>query len=227
MDQRKAVILLGPPGSGKTTIAKTMAARDEMAVLEPGRLFRDEARQQTALGERIEPYLRSGRFVPRDLVAEMMAITIERLAAPVLLFDGFPRIRDQVNLFFLMANRLHFFLSSVIILKITRLTVLKRITGRRVCPNDGSIYNIYLKPPRQMDLCDLCGTRLRQRSEDRPEVVERRLSVYERDSVPVLAYFEREYPLISFEVDAEKPLEQVIGTTASIISGVEPEIVVR
>jgi adenylate kinase family enzyme len=144
---------------------------------------------------------------------------VDRLTAPVLLFDGFPRTREQITLFLIMSNRLQFRLAGVFILNLPRSLALQRLIGRRICPRDGLDYNIYLRPPRVPGICDRCGTPLRQRSDDRPEIAERRLSLYERDTVPVLEYFRINYPLVTYEVDAARPVDRVALLVSSVLGG--------
>jgi adenylate kinase len=212
-----AVILLGPPGSGKTTLTNRLASGDHIATLKTGQLLREEMEQQTELGKKVKPLLEAGQLAPTELVAEVLLRAIEQRHEAVLLFDGFPRQKNQVDTFFQISQKAQLHLAAVIILQLSHALILKRLTGRRVCPNCDAIYNIYSNPPAQPDICDRCGARLEQRHDDTPEIVEKRIETYERETVPVIEYFQTNYPHLTHSVPAEQPVDQIVDIILSIL----------
>jgi len=207
--KRFAVILLGPPGSGKTTLTQHLAIDDRLATLKTGELLRAEIEQQTAIGQQIKPLLEAGQLAPTKLVAEVLIRTIKQKPERTFLFDGFPRQEEQVETFFQISQTVQLNLAAVIVLELPEALILRRLTGRRVCPSCGAIYNIYSNPPRQAGICDRCGAKLEQRHDDTPEVVKKRIKIYEQETVPVIEYFKENYPDLTHFIPAEKPVDQV------------------
>ncbi|MHB9155967.1 MAG: adenylate kinase family protein [Endomicrobiales bacterium] len=217
-EEKNAILLLGAPGSGKTAVAERLAFHRRMAVIKAGRLLRTEAELNTPLGRQVAPYLEAGKLVPSPCVTEAVAAKIERTDAVTLLFDGYPRRKDQIPLFFALGAREGFRLEAAIVLAVPRLLAVKRLSGRRVCPNDGTVYNIHFDPPKRQGICDLCGWHLEQRRDDRPDVVARRMSAYEKFTVPVVKYFKTYYPYLTIEEQTTKPMDEIIASLLTFLS---------
>ncbi|MFH0926037.1 MAG: nucleoside monophosphate kinase [bacterium] len=217
---KNALIFLGPPGSGKTTIASKVAFYFGVETVETGRLLREKVKNESELSNKIRPFIESGKLVPSDLVAKLVQKKIELMDTNIIIFDGFPRRDDQIELFFRISQDVGFNFIAVIVLLISRTTSEKRLMGRRVCSKCGTVYNIYFNPPRE-DACNICGGKLVRREDDTPEVIHKRLNTYEYETVPVIKYFERNYPQITYSESVEKPMEIIFDSILTIIDKVK------
>ncbi len=179
--------LLGPPGAGKGTQAKLLSARLAIPHLSTGDMLRRAVKDMTPLGLRAQGFMKAGQLVPDALVLEMLEERIQLPdAAPGFLLDGFPRTVAQAEALLRLAPPDH-----VIYLEIPREELTQRLTERRTCPKCGRIYNRVTQPPRQEGICDDDGTPLVQRPDDTEGAVRVRLEVYQKETVPVLQYYER------------------------------------
>jgi adenylate kinase len=209
------VVLLGPPGAGKGTQAKHIKEHYGIPHISTGDLLRDNVSRGTELGMIAKAVMARGELVSDDLVCNMVR---GRLAQPDCgrgyVLDGFPRTAAQAGwLDALLDDRL--FDNSrptrawpiVINLLVDYNQLLLRITGRRSCPTCGRIFNVHFQPPRVDELCDLDGTKLVTRNDDRLEVIQPRLAAYQEQTRPVADYYQRTGRLIS--VNGELPIDQV------------------
>lgn len=214
------VILMGAPGAGKGTQAKLISERYGIPQVSTGDLLRDNVARGTELGKKADPVMKSGNLVPDDL---MLAMVADRLKQPDarrgFILDGFPRTVGQ-------AEWLDDYLQSasfdgrrlapvVVYIRVSYNQLLQRLTGRRSCPVDGRIYNIYLQPPKDDELCDSCGSRLVQRKDDKEDVISERLNSYERQTLPLVEYYNRKGSL--HELNGERSVDQVTADTLAII----------
>jgi adenylate kinase len=207
-----AVVSVGPPGGGKTTLAKTLAARRGVSILEVGNLLAGEIRKETSLGEQIKPYKMAGELVPSELVQEILSRELERVDRARVFFDGFPRAAAQVDVLLALLKRHQLELCGVLILPLDSNTAFKRIAGRRICAQCGAIYNIYTQAPKQADVCDRCGGKLIHREDDRDETVRQRFRIYEHETVPVIEFLKNQFPNVIWEeppVDPDTLAENV------------------
>jgi adenylate kinase len=221
---RFAVILVGPPGSGKTVVTDDLASRKEIATLKMGPLLREEIKRKTPLGDELKPFLETGHLAPVALVIKVVEQALERIDRKVTVFDGFPRDREQVAPFFQLSHRFDLKLAAVIVLDLPPALSIKRLSGRRICPNCGAVYNIYFDPPTQPDICDRCGFTLEQRPDDAPEIVQERLQTYQAETAPVVDYFQINHPELTFLISAEKPIPEVLQAVSDVLEkvGVKP-----
>lgn len=212
---KAAVILLGPPGSGKTTIADDVTSRWDVAVIKTGQLLRREIKKKTTLGKRLKPFLDAGKLAPSAWVAEVIEEEIRHIHNHWIWFDGFPRREDEIEPFFRICKKGNMYMAAAVVLQISRSLAAKRLTGRRVCPNCHAVYNIYFDPPERDGICDHCGTPLEQRKDDTMELVNQRWQVYEEETKPVIAYLTEHHPqrthLIPAEESAEKKLNSILS----------------
>jgi adenylate kinase len=214
------IILVGAPGAGKGTQAKLMSARYGIAHVSTGDILRDNVSRATDLGQKAKAIMYRGDLVPDDLVCDMVS---QRLALADcdrgFILDGFPRTAVQAEwLDGLLQQRL--FLGRrlppiVINIRVGYNQLLQRLSGRRSCPTDGRIYNVYFHPPRGEGICDFCGTPLIQRKDDNEAVVSERLKTYERQTLPLVDYYRRQGH--AYEVDGEVPMEKVTAELTTLI----------
>lgn len=214
------IILMGAPGAGKGTQAKAIAERYGIPQISTGDILRDNVARATELGKKADPIMKSGGLVPDEL---MLAMVADRLKQPDaqrgFILDGFPRTVGQ-------ADWLDQYLQSasfggrkmapvVVNIRVGYNELLQRLTGRRSCPVDGKIYNIYFQPPKKDGLCDSCGAPLVQRKDDKEEVISERLKSYERQTLPLVEYYARQGRV--HELNGETPVDQVTTETLAII----------
>jgi adenylate kinase len=209
------VVLLGPPGAGKGTQAKRVMERYGVPQFSTGDLLRENIAAGTDLGGVAKSVMARGELVSDDLVCEMVR---QRLALPDCkrgyILDGFPRTAAQAGWLDALLEDQIFDNSRptrawpiVIRLDVDYNQVLLRITGRRICPTCGRIYNVHLQPPLNDEVCDLTGTKLVIRNDDRLEVIQPRLTAYQEQTRPVADYYQRTGRLIS--VNGDLPMDEV------------------
>ncbi len=197
----RRIVLLGPPGSGKGTQAVRLAAWLGVPHISTGDLLRSEVQNRTTLGLQAQGFMDRGELVPDQLVAEMIRKRIEGVTGFVL--DGFPRNINQAKILETVTA-----VDRVLHFQLNREEIIRRLSARRVCPQCGHVYNLISSPPQHDNLCDTCKTLLVQRSDDTPEVIERRIDVqYAREIGPMLEFYRKRNVLR--EIDAQGDIESV------------------
>ena len=185
------LIFLGPPGIGKGTQAKLLAEQRSLAHLSTGDMFRSVISRKTDLGTLAKSFIDKGKLVPDDFVLDMVN---ERLreddTASGYIFDGFPRTVPQVEGFKKLLKELGQLIDHVIALEGNDTVLVERLSSRRTCSNCGKIINLIFSPPKVSGQCDGCRGELFQRNDDKPEVIQKRLDVYEEQTEPLVNYYE-------------------------------------
>ena len=181
---------LGPPGAGKGTQARDLAAGWGVPHIATGDMLREAVAAGTPLGREAKRFMDQGALVPDDVVVGAMG---ERLARPDaargFILDGFPRTIAQAEALGRMLKDTGQTLDAVVFFDVSEAELLRRLTGRRVCPNCGATYHLVSKPPKAADRCDTCGSPLVQREDDREATVRNRLEVYARQTAPLLDFY--------------------------------------
>lgn len=217
---RNYIVLLGPPGAGKGTQAKVISEKMHLPHISSGDIFRENLKNQTELGKLAAGYMNKGELVPDDVTIAMIR---ERLSRPDCekgaLLDGFPRTPAQANALAEMLTTLDGKVSAVPYIKVAEPELIERLTGRWTCRANGHIYHERHNPPQKAGVCDLDGSELYQREDDKAETVTRRIRVYLEQTEPLISYYKERNLL--FEVDGNKAIEQVTEDLVNLLDCIQ------
>lgn len=147
--------------------------------------------------------------MPTDVVKDIVLVELKRVEGDVVLFDGFPRHLEQVEVFFQLLRRHRLKLCSVLVLTLDLKTATQRIAGRRFCSGCGALYNLHTNPPKVARKCNSCRRQLLRRPDDRSGIVRRRFGTYRRETVPVIEFFKRAHAGLYWEESAAAPISEV------------------
>ncbi|MEA4890830.1 MAG: adenylate kinase [Clostridiaceae bacterium] len=206
------VILLGPPGSGKGTMASDLIRIYQIPHISTGDIFRQNIREKTELGRQADQYIKTGALVPDILTIAMVEDRLNQPdCAKGFLLDGFPRTRPQAEALERMEIVRKNPLTAVVNIRVSDQVILDRLTARRVCPGCGRSYNLVSLQPQNADICDDCGQKLIQRDDDKPETIKNRLKTYYQQTEPLIQFY-REQKLL-FDVDNEG----AVGSSLAVV----------
>lgn len=198
------LVLLGPPGAGKGTQAKSLSEELGLAHISTGDILRQAIQQDSPLGKEAKCYVDKGELVPDGLVTKMV---IERLECPDakkgFILDGFPRNIKQAEDLDVFFAREGYSDYKVIYLDATEKTIIQRLGGRMICKKCQAVFHLKNMPPKEDSRCDFCKSELYQRQDDREETVRYRLSVYAQATKPVVEYYARQGRLMELDADRE------------------------
>lgn len=202
------VILLGAPGAGKGTQGALLAKRHGVARISTGELLRDAVRADSPLGHKARSYMDAGELVPDDVILGLVREILADDAHNGFVLDGFPRTLEQANGLRDIMAEMDTALDAVVVLTVDNDVLLKRLSGRRSCPVCEAVYNVYFDPPTEAGVCDRCGAELKERSDDDPETVMRRIQVYGDQTRPLVRYYE-ELGVPVVYIDGGRKVEEV------------------
>jgi adenylate kinase len=197
------LILLGPPGAGKGTQAARLREDFGLAYIATGELLRAHVAEQTELGRQAKAYMDDGALVPDELVIEMIFDKVAEEGDDGFLLDGFPRNVAQADALASELDNRGRKLTAALLVEAPDDIVIERLSGRRQCSN-GHLYHVKYDPPKHDEVCDQCGKPLRQRDDDRPEVIEKRLRTYHEQTEPLIDYYEGRGLLRRFDGTRDK-----------------------
>lgn len=201
------IVLLGAPGAGKGTQCKRVVEKYGLQHLSSGDILRQERAEGTELGKKAQSFMDSGGLVPDDLIVEMMAEAIAKASQAGFVLDGFPRTVNQAVELDRSLKATGQKIDTVLNLVIDDSVVAERMTGRRSCPQCGSVYHIENLKPEVQGKCDNDGSELVQRADDSLEVVENRLKIYHEQTAAVVDYYKRDNRV--WQVDANESADEV------------------
>lgn len=217
------VILMGPQGSGKGTQAGRLAPRLGLVLIATGDLFRGAISAGTSLGLKIKAAYDRGELISDDLTIALVEEKLDELAAERhlgtgvhgALYDGFPRTQSQADALDGALERRGEAITAVVQIDVPRQKLVERLAGRRVCASCGAVFHIEFNPPRVDDVCDRCGGELRQRPDDTPGAIEKRLDLYEQETAPLIDHY-RKRGLVQF-VNGDQDIDRVTNDIAQAV----------
>ena len=192
-------IIFGPPGSGKGTYASRLQAKLGLDVIATGDLLREIMKEDTPLGRKVKGFVEKGLLGPDEVVTEVLKQRLEKSAGKKgFILDGFPRTIDQAKALEKLVR-----IDAVILLTVPDRIIIERLSSRRICKNCSEVYNIRFLKPKVEGLCDKCVGQLYQRSDDKPAVIKDRITVYERQTQPILKYYrDKKTPFVEFKCNS-------------------------
>jgi len=213
-----AIILLGPPGAGKGTLAESLKDETDFIHVSTGDMLRAAIKAESPVGLEAKAFMEKGELVPDSVI---LGIIKERIAQAAddarFMFDGFPRTLEQAKGLDQLLTEIGGTLLNVVNMSVPDDILIRRLSGRRICKTCGAVYHMVNVPPKTEGICDNDGAELYQRPDDNEETVRNRLSVYENQTAPLISYY-REQGLI-LDVDASITPENTCVLTLEALNG--------
>ena len=207
------IILLGPPGAGKGTVAALLKKELGVPHISTGDIFRENIKNGTELGKKVESIMAAGGLVPDDVT---VALVKDRLSQPDTadgyILDGFPRTVPQAEALASFAD-----IDAAVCFVLSNEEIIKRLSGRRICKSTGRIYHIVSNPPKVEGIDDETGEKLIQRDDDKPEAIRHRLEVYEASTAPLIDFYQGSGLLRN--IDASVSPEEVLASVLKALKG--------
>ena len=204
------LIMLGAPGAGKGTQAAKVAEAYGIPHISTGDIFRANIKGGTALGKKAKEFMDAGKLVPDELVCDLVADRIAREDCQKgYVLDGFPRTIPQAEALEKAAADLGTRIDYAVDIEVPDDAIVERMSGRRACLKCGATYHVLYNPPKEEGICDVCGSELVQRADDKPETVKTRLSVYHEQTQPLIDFYQGKGVLAT--VDGTLPMDEVFA----------------
>lgn len=211
------IFIMGAPGSGKGTFSAKIKDEYNLNHISTGDIFRANISQGTELGKKAQEYTTAGLLVPDEITNAMVFDYLGKLDKKNgYLLDGYPRTLDQAKAFEDLVKGTDQEVDLILSMDVPEEVLTKRITGRRTCKKCGEIYNIYTKAPKVEETCDNCGETLSQRADDNEESLKVRLSEYDKNTAPVIAYYDEQGKVK--RIAADKPMDEIWEDITAVLA---------
>lgn len=213
------LVLLGPPGSGKGTQGERLNEDLRLPYYATGDILRAAVRDETELGRTAKEYMDRGDLVPDEVIVGVIADRIgSSEALDGFILDGFPRTTPQAEALDAKLTELGRALNGVLLIDVTDDEVVRRLGGRRTCEANGHVFHVEFEPPKEEGVCDIDGSPLIVRDDDKPEVIRKRLETYHEKTEPLVSYYDSRSILrrIAGEAKPEEVAEQIRRTLATL-----------
>lgn len=212
------IVLLGPPGAGKGTQAGRIKDDLGLVHISTGDIFRSNIKNETDLGKKVKAYMDKGQLVPDQLTIDMLFDRLEDDDTKEgYILDGFPRTIAQAEALKEGLSKKGQSLDYVVNIEVPSDVLVRRLSGRRVCPSCGQTYHIDANPPKEEGICDKCHSPIIQRDDDQEETVRNRIEVYENQTAPLIEFYEEEGLLKSF--DGTKNIDEITEDILKALRG--------
>jgi len=199
------LILLGPPGGGKGTVAKKLQEEFNIPVISTGIILREEIERKTRLGKKVQNIMSKGRLVPDEAIIEIIRERIKREDCKEgYIFDGFPRNIEQAESLEKLNKELNEHIDYIFYFEIPFAKVIERLSNRRVCKKCNTNYNLLFNPPQKDNICNICGGELYQRDDDKEETIKNRLKVFTEQTLPLRKYYQEKNLLTVIDANWSK-----------------------
>jgi len=186
------IIIMGPPGSGKGTRAHILSDLYDIPAITTGDLLREAMREETTYGKIAKNYIEKGDLVPDEIVNEIMKERMNKIdVKDGFILDGYPRNKAQADALDKILKEIGIEITHVLHVKLSDEIITNRLSKRRSCPKCGAVYHLESAPSKKDCICDVCGTHLIQRDDDKPEVIKHRLEIYRERTKPVLKRYKK------------------------------------
>ena len=214
------IILLGPPGAGKGTQAKSISNKFSIPHVSTGDIFRKNISEKTPLGIEAKKHIDKGHLVPDELTIDIIKDRLNNKdCSNGFLLDGYPRTVNQAEALESLLQEHGNKIDTALLIKVPREFILRRMTGRRVCLTCGASYHITFNPPEMDGKCNLCGSDVVQRADDSEETVSERLDIYDAQTQPLIKYYGDKDSLSV--VDGTQAINSVFESICSILGAIE------
>jgi adenylate kinase len=213
------LVLLGPPGSGKGTQGERLNEDLRLPYYATGDILRGAVRDETELGRAAKEYMDRGDLVPDEVIVGVIAERIDSSEAlDGFILDGFPRTTPQAEALDAKLSELGRAVTGVLLIDVSDDEVVRRLGGRRTCEENGHVFHVEFNPPKQEGVCDVDGSPLIVRDDDKPEVIRKRLQTYHEKTKPLVSYYDDRGVLrrIAGEAAPDEVAEQVRRTLATM-----------
>ncbi len=199
------IVLLGPPGAGKGSLAVLIKERFKILHISTGDILREEMRKDSPLAKEIKSYIENGALVPDEVITRIVDQKFTNDIKPDqgFMLDGYPRNTAQAQELDRIFEKTKTSLDCVLNMEASLPVILKRISGRRICKKCGAVFHVTNKPPKVKDVCDVCDGPLYQRSDDNEETVKKRMNVYTESTAPILDYYGKQKKLWTVDGDED------------------------
>lgn len=210
------IVLLGPPGAGKGTQAKSISNRYSIPHISTGDIFRSNISENTPLGVEAKKYMDNGQLVPDEVTINMVKDRLQQDDCKNgYLLDGFPRTVHQAEALQEFLQERQEKIDTALLIEVPMNFILERMTGRRVCPSCGASYHMKFNPTKTQGKCDVCGSDVIQRKDDSEETVNERLDVYQRQTQPLIDFYKERNQLSV--VDGTKAINEVFQSICNLL----------